>query len=451
MERGMISSMKGLSVMIRKTFVLLVLFIWVASAQDDELLERLKSLPDVAEVTPIKADSMFRAGYELRIRQPLDHVNPGGKVFLQSVYVAHVGYDRPVLFETEGYAASARSAGRPRELTSILRSNQIVVEHRFFGRSCPDSLEWRYLTTKQAADDHHHITMLLKSIYKGKWVSSGTSKGGQTTLFYRYYYPQDVNVSVPYVAPVNLTQEDPRIIAWLRTVGTPEEREQIRSFQIAMLKREKEILPLMDSLADRRKMTFSIGKALAYEYSVLEYPCAFWQYGSLTSSIPPLDAPPDSMLRHLDKVASLRYYSDEGMKSYQPFQYQAYTEIGYYGYDITDFKGLLTALTNPTNIILAPQNIELKFNPATMYNVYTWLRDQGSNIIYIYGEKDLWSATAMELSGKTNAIKMVQKGGSHRVRIRDLSPDQKAGIYSALGEWLNTSPTELTTVPPPAR
>jgi len=437
--------------MIRKAVVLLFLFVYAAFSQDDELLKKLKALPDVAEVTPIKADSMFKAGYELRIRQPLDHAVPGGKKFLQSVYVAHISYDRPVLFETEGYSASARSGGHARELTGILKSNQIVVEHRFFGKSCPDSLEWRYLTTKQAADDHHHITRLLKNIYKGKWVSSGTSKGGQTTLFYRYYYPQDVDASVPYVAPVNLSQEDPRIITWLRTVGTPEEREKIRNFQIAMLKREKEILPLMDTLAAGRKMTFSIGTATAYEYSVLEYPCAFWQYGSLTSSIPSLDVPADSMLRHLDKVASLRYYSDQGIKAFHPFQYQAYTEIGYYGYDITDFKGLLTAVTNPTNVILAPQNVELKFNPATMYNIYTWLRDNGSNIIYIYGEKDLWSATAMELSGKTNSIKMVHKGGCHRARIRDLSPEQKATISSALQQWLNLPSSELTMVPSPAR
>jgi hypothetical protein len=425
--------------MIRKTLILLIVLTWVASAQDDDLLKKLKTLPDVAEVTAIKVDSVFKAGYELRIRQPLDHANPAGKSFLQSVYVAHVGYDRPMLFETEGYSASARSGGYPRELTKMLRSNQIVVEHRFFGKSCPDSLEWRYLTTKQAADDHHHVTMLLKSIYKGKWVSSGTSKGGQTTLFYRYYYPHDVDASVPYVAPVNLSQEDPRIIAWLRTVGTAEEREKIRGFQYALLRREKEILPLMDTLAAKRKMTFSIGTAMAYEYSVLEYPCAFWQYGSLTSSIPSPDAPADSMFLHLDRVASVRYYSDQGIKDFQPFQYQAYTEIGYYGYDVTDFKGLLTAITNPTNIILAPPNVELKFDPTTMNNVYPWLRDHGSNIIYIYGEKDLWSATAMELSGKTNALKMVQKGGCHRVRIRDLSPEQQETISGALKEWLNLS------------
>ncbi|HEX7571829.1 MAG TPA: peptidase, partial [Bacteroidota bacterium] len=112
------------------------------------------------------------------------------------------------------------------------------------------------------------------------------------------------------------------------------------------------------------------------------------------------------------------------------------TEIGYYGYDITDFKGLLTAVKDPTNIILAPKNADLSFNPATMYNIYTWLRDHGNNIIYIYGETDLWGATAMELSGKTNAIKIVKPGGSHRTRIGNLPTGQQNIVYSALEEWL---------------
>ncbi len=52
-----------------------------------------------------------------------------------------------------------------------------------------------------------------------------------------------------------------------------------------------------------------------------------------------------------------------------------------------------------------------------------------------------------ELPGKTNALKMVLKGGDYRARITDLSPEQKTAIYNALGEWLNLSPAELTMVP----
>ncbi len=420
--------------MMRKLVVLTFLAASFAIAQNDALLKELQSLPDIADIVPLKTDSIFGAGYEFRVRQPLDHANPGKAVFLQSVFLAHVDVQKPVLLETEGYAV--HGGGKARELATLLQCNQVIVEHRFFGKSTPDSLEWKYLTTKQSADDLHHVVMLLKKIYPGKWISSGTSKGGQTTLFYRYYYPNDVEASVAYVAPVNLSQEDPRILKFLRTVGTEEERERIKQFQIALLKREKEMLPLVDSLAAKRRFTFSLGKTMAYEYCVLEYPCAFWQYGSSVSAIPPLDAPADTLFNYLQRVSTLFYYSDQGIKLYEPFQYQAYTEIGYYGYDITDFKGLLTTVTNPTNIILAPRNTELKFNPVTMYNVYTWLRDHGNNIIYIYGGNDLWGATAMELSGKTNAFKIVKEGGSHRTKIKDLSEEQRRRITTALDVWL---------------
>ncbi len=66
----------------------------------------------------------------------------------------------------------------------------------------------------------------------------------------------------------------------------------------------------------------------------------------------------------------------------------------------------------------------------------TWLRDHGNNIIYIYGETDLWGATAMELSDETNAINIVKPGGSHRTRIGTLPPGQQNIVYSALEEWL---------------
>jgi hypothetical protein len=423
---------------VRQIFLLFALLTApTALAQESDLLAMLKALPDILDVVPLKTDSTFSAGFMFRIRQPLDHADSSKGTLLQSVYLAHVGFRVPVVLETEGYAV--HGGGRARELTTLLHGNQVIVEHRYFGKSVPDSMEWRYLTTKQAAEDLHHVTMLLKRLYTGKWVSSGTSKGGQTTLFYRYYFPDDVDASVPYVAPVNLSQEDPRILKFLRTVGTESQREKIRQFQITMLRREEEMLPLVDSLAGRRNFTFSIGKTMAYEYCVLEYPCAFWQYGSSSDDIPPPDAPADTLFNYLQKVSTIFYYADQGIKLYEPFQYQAYTEIGYYGYDITDFRGLLTAVKDPTNIILAPKHTDLTFHPETMYRVYTWLRDHGSNIIYIYGGNDLWGATAMELSGKTNALKFVKEGGSHRTRIKDLSPGQRDLLLRTLKGWLGLS------------
>ncbi|MFH0992464.1 MAG: hypothetical protein V1799_20890 [bacterium] len=326
--------------MIRRLLLLLLLISFLAYGQSDELLQKLRAIPDIVGVTLIKTDSMFKAGYEIRIRQLLDH-------------------------------------------------------------------------------------------------SKGVSKGGHTTLLYRYYFPNDVDVSVPYVAPVNLAQEDPRIFTWLRSVGDPEWREKIKKYQFALLQRKTEILPLLDKLAQQKGYQFAIGKALVYEYAVLEYPFTFWQYGGAKySDIPSPQAPADSLLMHLEKVVGFSMYSDQSVTFYHPFFYQAYTEIGYYGYDITEFRGLLTAVKDPTNIILAPK-VHYVYNPSTMQNVYSWLRDYGNNIIYIYGGNDTWSATAMELSGKTNAIKIVKPGGFHGTTIGSLPPEQKELVLTTLEHWLN--------------
>lgn len=54
----------------------------------------------------------------------------------------------------------------------------------------------------------------------------GISKGGQTTVYHRYFYPEDVEISVPYVAPLNLEKIDPRLEKFLSKLGgTPENRK----------------------------------------------------------------------------------------------------------------------------------------------------------------------------------------------------------------------------------
>lgn len=169
---------------------------------------------------------------------------------------------------------------------------------------------------------------------------------------------------------------------------------------------------------------------------MLESLCAFSQYCYSSDDIPATDVPPDSLVSLLDRIASLFYYSDQGIEAYEALQCQAYTEIGYYWYDIMDFNPYPTVLNGPANRILGPRNVELKFNPNVMYTIYTWLRDHGNNILYIYGEYDRWGATAMERSGKTNPVKFVKADGSPRTRIANLPPDEMREAYSNLERWL---------------
>lgn len=402
---------------------------------DSGLHERLLSLPGVT-VKKIAPDSLFSEAYELRIEQPLDHQNPGGEKFTQRIYLSHRDFARPMVLVTEGYSAKKNYS---LELSKILKANQIVVEHRYFGESRPDSLKWEYLNIRQAAEDHHRIVELFKPIYKGKWINTGISKGGQTAMFHRRFYPDDVEVSVCYVAPLNFAQEEPRIHRFLETVDGAECREKIKQFQRRVLKQRDQLLPLAKWYSKGKGYSYPMGLEMAFEYAVLEYSFAFWQWGaSPCDSIPGEDASPDQLLDHLIKVAGFDLFSEADVKYYEPFQYQAYTEIGYYNYRTADFADLLKAAPpNASNRILAPQNVPLTFRPEVMRDVHEWIQTEGNNMLFIYGELDTWSASAVETGGKTNAVKVVQKGGSHKTRINTLPEPGRELALSTLEQWLD--------------
>jgi hypothetical protein len=292
------------------------------------------------------------------------------------------------------------------------------------------------LTVKQSADDLHAVVTALKAIYSGSWVSSGTSKGGQTALFYKCYYPSDVSATVAYVAPINVAQEDPRIYQFLQTTGDEATRRRIKEYEIALFKREDEILPLIKADADQKKWTFSMGLSAAYEYGVLEYPYAFWQNGTRAADIPSPDAAPDVLAKHYIQVGTLRYYSDQGKKQFEPFLYQAFTEMGYYNYDVTDFKAYMKTLKDPSNLAICPDGAKIVYNPATMAFVYHFLQYDANQVAYIYGDLDAWSATQMQLIGRTDAIKIVVKDSHHGARISGFSSDQKELFYSNLERWV---------------
>ncbi|MCE1199193.1 MAG: peptidase, partial [Marinilabiliales bacterium] len=190
-------------------FLLSVFLVPVLQAQSLE--EKIKSLPDVISVEKMENNPFFQEAYVVLVKQPLDHLHPERGTFPQRVFVSHLAFDRPVVFVTEGYGGGYAASKRyVEELCPILKANQIFVEHRFFGKSRPETIDWKDLSVENAAADQHHVVVLFKNIYGGKWVSTGISKGGETVLYHRTLYPADVDASVPYVAPLNFSVEEMR-------------------------------------------------------------------------------------------------------------------------------------------------------------------------------------------------------------------------------------------------
>ncbi len=416
--------------------LLLILFISSLLIAQSQLEQKLNSLEGIVKVTKIEGDSIYSEIYEVFIDQPVDHNNPEAGHFIQKIYIGHIDEDLPVVIELAGYSMPDP---RYNELADILNCNKIQVEHRYFGVSVPINARWEYLTVEQSANDHHHIISLLKNIYNGKWISSGISKGGQTTMFHRYFFNDDVDASVLYVAPLNIAEEDPRIYHFLDNVGTKECRDKMIQFQREVLRREDEMLEMFLDDTKKSGYTYSIGSdRLIFEFVVLEYTFAFWQWqNNNCDEIPDMNASNEELFNHLKRNSPFKYFSDQGIAPIEPFFYQAYSEIGYYGYDISPIKDLLLEVKDPSSKILIPPNSNPQFDCSLMQKINSWIQKHGNNMLFIYGENDTWSAPAVQLTGETNSIKMVKEDGSHRTRINSFSDEEKEIIYSTLEIWLD--------------
>lgn len=423
----------------RKLYIFHTLWLWLAlisglftNANSQELLHFIKHTTSIKKYTAITPAKEFNEAYEIYIEQPVDHLKPQGKKFLQKVYVNHHNKKLTTVMETEGYTAAGNYKN---ELSELLNANFIRIEHRFFGNSAPDSLDnyWPYLTIWQAAQDHHRINQLFKAFYKGKWVSTGISKGGQTAIYYRKYFPEDVQVTVGYVCPIALAAQDERVYTFLEQVGSSSCRDSVFQFQKQLLQSRDTIIKIMENEAKLNKLTFNLPLNEIFEYMVLEYSFAFWQWYADCSAIPLHSNNWGMVYEHFTGVSPLDYFAYSDMRI---FFYQALTEAGYYSYDIKPFGDLIKFVKNPSYEMVFPKGVPMHYQNDTMLTMVDFIANKGNNMLYIYGEYDPWSACAVNISEKTNAVKIVKPAGTHGVRIKNLPAIQKKLAMETLENWL---------------
>ncbi|MCT4615227.1 MAG: peptidase [Marinifilaceae bacterium] len=409
------------------------LFVISCTTKINNLEEELGKIENL-RFKKIKGDTTFNEYYELYFTQKIDHNNPKSKTFEQRVLLGHHNFDKPMVVELQGYEIWTEKAG---ELSKILKANQLTIEHRFFKNSMPDSLDWSKLNIKQAAADQHIIIQALKKIYKTKWISTGISKGGQTTIFHRYFYPKDVDISVPYVAPLNLKREDPRIHEHLNSVADSDSRNRILAFQKLCFQKKEKLMPFFKEYANQKQYSFLMGYEKAFDLTVLEYSFAFWQWGNYRpDDIPTKDEALNKIFKHLVAVSGPSFFDDKSNKPHWAFFHQALTEIGMYDYDITPFKKYLAYDKNLTFDHVFMGKEKRVFNGENMNKINKWLQTDAYNMLFIYGEYDTWSATSVQLNGNTKCKKFVNPKGSHATRIRNFKEETQTEIISTLESWL---------------
>ncbi|MDG2194884.1 MAG: S28 family serine protease [Polaribacter sp.] len=395
--------------------------------------EQLKVLFPSAEINAVKAQDHSTEAYQLILKQSLNHQDASAGTFDHYIYVSHAGYEKPTVLVTEGYNARYQTY----ELSEMLRANQVQVEYRFYGKSRPDSIPWQYLKNDAAVEDYHKIVTKLKRLYTSKWLSAGISKGGETVLIYKSKYPKDIDVAVPYVAPLINTQEDPRTIQLINTVGTKECRDKIVQFQRAVLKNGVEVLEELKKYAAEKKVLFTkMPVEEVLEHAVLEFPFSFWQWGSRCEEIPNATASSVVLFAYLKKVAGFYLFSDAGIYNYLPSFYQHMTELGYYGYDTAPVQDLLVHIKTSSLACFGPENIAMPYDTEYIREVRDFIENKGHQILYIYGEYDPWGACAPIPKPTVDALKMVLKGGHHGTRIKHFSKDDQQKIHAKLQDWL---------------
>ena len=138
----------------------------------------------------------------------------------------------------------------------------------------------------------------------------------------------------------------------------------------------------------------------------------------------------------MNRVAGFDYFSDQFIVEYRPFFYQAMTEMGYYGYDLDAFGKYLQHVDNPIFTFTLPENVDIPFNGKLSFDIQQYMKE-AENYIFIYGEYDTWSATAVTSTGDTNSKIFIKEGGSHRTRINNMPEEQKKEVYSTLNSFLH--------------
>lgn len=397
-------------------------------------LEAIEGMTVEVVESPYPQYQMFLLNY----MQPQDHNNPEGQWFAQRVVLSHISVDEPMVLATSGYGLLG--PGYLAEPTQLLAANQISVEQRFFNASIPEPADWTYLTIEQAANDHHRLVEALKPIYCGApWVSTGASKGGMTSIYHRRFFPEDVDATLAYVAPHNLAEMDTRYGPYIDQIGTPDCAQALKEFQATALSRREALVAMLDSYAQSEGLSYDhLGIDRAVEFNVIESRFVFWQYGSAQncSAIPDAMASDAEVFGFLDQIAGWSSFADYAIAYYGPYYFQAARELGapelledHLG-DLRMYPGENTAA------LYSPPGTNPVWDGDAMPDVSTWMDSEGERLMFIYGGRDPWSATAYDPGGAGDTHTYWVETGNHGANLNKLPNAEFDEAFAILQGWM---------------
>ena len=423
---------------------------------DPEVVKALKSIKNVEDLKPFMNLKLGQA-YYFNYRQQVDHNDPSKGTFQQQVVLTFAGKDAHTILHTEGYSLLSHITGRNHNRLDSIEApdllwqlsankgkdkkfdlNCVQVEYRYHGFSLPegDANVFNYLSAEQQSKDLHAIvTDLKKALFtgNGKWVSTGVSKNGITSAQYAYYDEMygwnDIDVYVPFVAPILPQLEDLRVGTYMLTQSVKE----------ALPALEKAYRKVVDDKAVADATVAAYSKAYEKEYKtkmpadsayfttlfvIMNHLFSVQSYGDFatwTKLIPTEKSTPEEyakffMLTGKDKSIRPKKNKARGPQALRddPFYKQGPIDQGQMGYDFSWYlDGKLLSETDKEYFIkLMKQSKESKpieLQKKLLKNLETTKK----KLIFVYGEDDPWTGAAIPDPTNPNVKKYIVPHGTH--------------------------------------
>ncbi|MBI1752120.1 MAG: hypothetical protein HY014_02120 [Acidobacteria bacterium] len=409
-----------------------------------DILAILRGVAGVSEASEGTATVAGTRFFNITFTQPVDHHAFSGASFPQSLTLLYRSRLAPMVLSTAGYSIPRTSSqGEP---TRLLQANQLYVEHRFFSTSTPSPMDWTKLDIFQAAHDEHRVVQAFKPLFAGKWLSTGGSKGGMTATYHRRFFPEDVDATLAYVAPQSYGDTDSRYIPFLQARGGAANRAAIEAWQQAVLDHREQVRALFEADASNRHETLDLlGSDKALELAVLEAPFTLWQFGdsTLATTVPASTAPAADLYAFLDasSFGVVKAWGDRTLLYFQPYYFQAATQLGYPATKDSHLKGLKYPGADAARTF-PPIGIPKVFDSAAMLDVQAWVSNQATRMMFIYGENDPYTAAAFVLGSAAQARDnhlYIVPGGNHGARLATLPDPQRTEAYVLLSGWMGVT------------
>ncbi|MEX1193244.1 MAG: S28 family serine protease [Brumimicrobium sp.] len=415
--------------------IILVLLISNNLIAQSSIKEKLNKIEGI-KVSEIYAEEGFSKCFKIFIKQPIDHSDTTQGFFYQKIYLSHKSVDKPMVMSINGYDSYSNQIS---DWTTVLDANQIFIEHRYFGESRPDTMDYEYLNISNTAKDLHRIIEIFSEIYKKGWMSVGHSKGGLTALSYRYFFPDDVDATIALSTSVKTTKCDSSFFHYIDSLNATQGcNKELEAFQELLLTRKKEIVPHLEDYLKMAGKEFSqLGLTTIYEIAVLEIPFSIWQNGTGCSSIDYSLTDPKELFNEMKSSLHGWFLTDEVFERIDPYHYQALTEFGYYCYPVTRFSKLLETGFEKLTPVQPISGVNTSYSNKPMTQIKAWAESEGNQIIYISGGNDPYAKQRVIPNSSLDALSLLLEDRNHnQVFSSNLDSDTLNRITELISKWM---------------